>query len=309
MKCLVIMDAIESIKTVKDTSFAMMLEAQRRGWSLHVCGINSFAVSDKKVHVRTREVSGVRDQESDYVDLNDFSAVPVDSFDMVWMRKDPPVDMQYMYVTQLLELAGVNVVNRASSLRDVNEKLFALSFPECCPVTLVTPCIPQLNAFLDEHKDIVCKPLDGMGGESVFSLNANDVNRNVVFETLTAHGSRMMLAQRYIPEIMTEGDKRILMIDGEPVSHGLARMPRAGEFRGNLAAGGSGHVVELTDREREVCSIVGPVLREKGLRFVGLDMIGGFLIEINVTSPTCAREITNGSDVDVCKILLDALES
>lgn len=307
MKCLVIMDPIEQITPAKDTSFAMMLEMARRDWSISVCDVHNFSIEGGCVNARVTQVDALRDQASDYVSLGAINNVAVDSFDIVLMRKDPPVDAQYIYVTQLLDLSGVRVVNRASSLRDANEKLFALTFSEYCPVTLVTSNEEQFNAFLDEQGDIVCKPLDGFGGESIFRLSAQDKNRRDVFTTLTKEGA-MLMAQRFIPDIMTDGDKRIIMIDGQPVSHALLRKPRAGEFLGNLAQGGSGHVVTLTDRERDVCAVVGPVLREKGLQFVGLDMIGGFITEINVTSPTCAREITKGSDVDVCKIFLDALE-
>ena len=308
MKCLVIMDPIDNIKPHKDTTFAMMLEAHSRGWDVHYCGVHDLSVKEKHVHVGAQHVESLRDQAEDYVALGSKVVQPLGDFDLVLMRKDPPVDMHYIYVTQLLEQSGVRVVNKASSLRDANEKLFALNFSEYCPVSVVTSNISQLNDFLDKEGEIVCKPLDGMGGASIFRLSAMDVNRSVIFETLTQFGSQMIIAQQYIPDIITEGDKRIIMINGEPVSHALARVPRAGEFRGNLAAGGTGHVVPLTDREREVCAQVGPVLREKELVFVGLDMIGGFLTEINVTSPTCAREITQGSGVDICKEFLDAVE-
>lgn len=308
MKCLVIMDAIERISPEKDTTFAMMLEAQARNWDLYYCGVHDFSVSEKKVMVAAKAIHSLRDQAQDYVSLGARNPLFVDAFDLVLMRKDPPVDMHYSYVTHLLEQSGVRVVNKASSLRDVNEKLFTLHFPECCPITLLTSNIATLNDFLDEQGEIVCKPLDGMGGTSIFRLDKADVNRSVVFETLTHFGQQMIIVQRFIPAIMTEGDKRIIMINGEPVPHALARIPRTGEFRGNLAAGGTGHVVSLTAREREVCAQVGPVLREKQLMFVGLDMIGGFLTEINVTSPTCARQITRGSAVDVCKLFLDAVE-
>lgn len=308
MKCLVIMDPIENIKPHKDTTFAMMLEAKSRDWDVYYCGVHDFSVQEKHVHVSAQCVESLRDKAQDYITLSDVAVQSLNTFDIVLMRKDPPFDMHYNYVTHLLEQSGVRVVNKASSLRDANEKLFTLNFSEYCPVTLISSNIAQLHEFLDAQEEIVCKPLDGMGGASIFRLSAADVNRSVVFETLTNVGTEMIVAQRYIPEIITEGDKRIIMINGEPISHALARVPRAGEFRGNLAAGGTGHVVPLTDREREVCAQVGPVLREKELTFVGLDMIGGFLTEINVTSPTCAREITKGSGVDVCKQFLDAVE-
>ncbi len=235
---------------------------------------------------------------------------PLASLDVVLMRKDPPVDMEFMYTTYLLEQAeaeGVLLVNRPSMLRDANEKLYTAWFPDCCPPTLVSRNMSRMRQFLEEHNDIVVKPLNGMGGASVFRVQQDDPNLNVILETITDNGNRSAMAQRYIPEI-TAGDKRILMIDGEPVPHALARIPAAGESRGNLAAGGTGKGVDLTDRDRWICEQVGPVLRDNGLLFAGLDVIGDYLTEINVTSPTCIRELDAQYDTDIAGDLMSAIE-
>jgi glutathione synthase len=226
------------------------------------------------------------------------------------MRKDPPVNMNYIYVTQLLELAqkaGVCVVNNPAALRDVNEKLFISWFPDCIAPSLVTMDAHRIRAFLDEHQDIILKPLAGMGGASVYRIKNPDVNTQVIIETLTENGTKLAMAQRYIPDII-KGDKRILLIDGEPVPYALARIPKAGETRGNLAAGGTGKGVELSKRDREICAAVGPVLREKGLIFVGIDVIGDYLTEINVTSPTCIRELDAIFQLNIAQNLLLAIE-
>ncbi|MGH8591790.1 MAG: glutathione synthase, partial [Gammaproteobacteria bacterium] len=229
---------------------------------------------------------------------------------VVLMRKDPPFDMEYIYATYLLELAeaaGVLVVNAPQGLRDANEKLFTAWFRQCCPESLVTRDRTRIRSFLEEHGDIILKPLDGMGGISIFRVRAADPNTNVIIETLTAHGRRFMMAQRFIPEI-TEGDKRILLIDGHPVPYALARYPAPGETRGNLAAGGRSAGVALSERDRWICAEVGETLRRKGLMFVGLDVIGDYLTEINVTSPTCIRELDALYRLDIAGQLMDAIE-
>jgi glutathione synthase len=230
--------------------------------------------------------------------------------DFILMRKDPPFDLEYIYTTYILELAeisGVKVINKPQSLRDFNEKVFISWFPQCCPPTLITRDVLEFREFFKEHKDIVCKPLEGMGGSSVFRLQYPDVNASVVMEVLSHHGNKFMMAQRYIPEI-SMGDKRILMINGEPVPYALARIPAEGELRGNLAAGGKGVAQALTERDRWICQEVGSTLREKGLYFVGLDVIGDFLTEINITSPTCIRELDEQCDLNIAATFFDALD-
>jgi len=234
----------------------------------------------------------------------------VGELDVILMRTDPPVDDEYLYTTHLLEhaaAAGVMVINRPGSLRDVNEKIYAGWFPQCTPPTLVTSRSELLNEFLTEHDDIVVKPLNMMGGASIFRIRKGDPNTSVIIETMTTHGSRRIMAQRYIPEIV-DGDKRILMVNGEPVPYALARIPLAGETRGNLAAGGRGEGVELSDRDRWICQQVGPTLKEKGLFFVGLDVIGDYLTEINVTSPTCVRELDKIYGLNIAGMLCDVIE-
>jgi glutathione synthase len=225
------------------------------------------------------------------------------------MRKDPPFDMDFIYSTYILEAAqreGVLIVNDPRSLRDCNEKLFATQFPQCCPPLIVAASAERLKAFHAQHGDVIFKPLDGMGGASIFRIQQGDPNLSVIIETLTDHGRQQIMAQKYLPEIV-DGDKRILLVDGVPAPYGLARIPLAGETRGNLAAGGSGVAKPLTDRERWICDQVGPVLKEKGLLFVGLDVIGDYLTEINVTSPTCVRELDRAHDLDIAGDLMDSI--
>ncbi len=257
---------------------------------------------------RSRPLSVARDP-NDWYCLGAPEYAPLSRFDVILMRKDPPFDINYIYSTYLLEWAeraGVLVVNRPQALRDCNEKLFAAQFPDLVPPLLVSSDASQLRGFFHEHGDVVVKPLDGMGGQSVFRLTPNDPNVGVILETLTAYGQRPIMAQRYIPEI-TEGDKRILVIDGEPVPYALARIPAQGETRGNLAAGGRGEGRELTTRDRWICEQVAPTLKAMGLLFVGLDVIGDYLTEINVTSPTCIRELEAQFSIDIAGQLLDAI--
>jgi glutathione synthase len=226
------------------------------------------------------------------------------------MRKDPPFDMDYIYTTYLLEKAeerGVLVVNRPASLRDCNEKLFTAWFPQCCTPTLVTSDRERILSFMDRHKDIILKPLDGMGGSSIFRVRQADPNANVIIETLTSHGRRLTMAQRFVPEI-SQGDKRILMVDGEPVPYALARIPKPGETRGNLAAGGTGQGLPLSDQDRWIALQVGPSLRQRGILFAGLDVIGDYLTEINITSPTCIRELDSQFGLNISAQLMDCIE-
>lgn len=305
----IIMDPIGSITPYKDTTLAMMLEAQRRGWQLHYMEQPDLHMRDGQVFARHRLVE-VRDNKDDWFSLGGEHSGPLAELDVVLMRKDPPVDDEYLYTTYLLQVAesqGVLVVNRPQALREVNEKLYTAWFPHCTAPTLVASDAAVIREFLDEQRDIILKPLNMMGGASIFRLRVDDPNIGVVLETMTRHGTRPAMAQRYLPEIV-DGDKRILMIDGEPLDYALARIPSPGETRGNLAAGGRGEGVALTDRDRWITAQVGPRLRELGLLFVGLDVIGEYLTEINVTSPTCVRELDAIYGLNIAGQLLDCLE-
>ena len=266
---------------------------------------------DGRTFAHTRPIR-IYDDKNHWFDVSDVkTAMPLDELDVVLMRKDPPFDMEYIYTTYLLEraeTAGVLVVNKPQSLRDANEKLFITWFPQCIPPTIVTRQANHIRHFLDEHKDIILKPPEGMGGTSVFRLRQDDPNINVIIETITRHGTCFIIAQRFIPDI-SNGDKRILVVNGEAVPYALARIPPPGETRGNLAIGGTGIGVELTERDRWICAQVGPTLREKGLMFVGLDVIGDYLTEINVTSPTCIRELDAIYTLNISGLLMDQIES
>lgn len=308
LKLGVVMDPISAITIKKDTTFAMLLAAQARGWELHYFEQADLYARGDQVFGRSRRLS-VQDDKSGWFIFHDERDLPLAELDVILMRKDPPFDMEYIYTTYLLELAekdGVLIVNKPRSLRDANEKFFALHFPQCGPPTLVAREPMRLKAFLAKHADIVVKPLDGMGGASVFRLRQGDPNLNVILETLTAHGQRLTMAQCYVPEIAA-GDKRILLIDGEPIPYALARIPQAGETRANLAAGGRGEGIPLSKRDRWICEQVAPRLREMGLLFVGLDVIGDYLTEINVTSPTCARELDAQFGLDIGGDLMAAI--
>ena len=288
----VVMDPIAAINYKKDTTLALLWAAQDRGWQLFYMEQSNLVLHDGAPQATMRHLRVHRDPQHWY-DLDEPQLRPLADLDVVLMRKDPPFDNEYVYSTYILEAAeklGVVVVNQPQSLRDCNEKMFATQFPQCCPPLLVSRDKQQLKEFHRAHNDVIFKPLDGMGGSSIFRVRNDDPNLNVIIETLTNHGRNTIMAQRYIPAIV-DGDKRILMIDGEPVPYCLARVPMAGESRGNLAAGGTGRPQPLSERDRWIAAQVGPALRERGLLFVGLDVIGDYLTEINVTSPTCAREI------------------
>ncbi|MDO6462251.1 glutathione synthase [Granulosicoccaceae sp. 1_MG-2023] len=304
----VVMDPIESIKPYKDTSFAMMLAAQKRGWALEYILPGDCYLRDGVASARMTPVT-VTDNNDDWFELGEARDDALSALDVILMRVDPPFNMDYIYTTYLLEYAekaGTLVVNRPASLRDVNEKLFAGYFPDCCTPTLVSASAQRHRDFLAEHGDIIVKPLDGMGGASIFRLRKDDPNISVVLETMTQFDTVQIMSQTYIPEI-SEGDKRVLVIDGEPVPFALARIPAEGESRGNLAAGGRGVPVPLNERDREIVARVAPVLREKGLLFVGLDIIGDYLTEINVTSPTCTRELDAGCNLDISGDLMNVI--
>lgn len=306
----IVMDPIADINVKKDTSFAMLLEAQRRGWDIWYMELNDLYLRDGRAHARMRQVSVTRDATR-WHSFAEERDMPLDALDTILMRKDPPFDQEYVYATYLLELAesrGTPVVNKPRSLRDANEKLFAAWFPQCCAPTLATRSGRRIREFLREQGEIVLKPLDGMGGASIFHVRPNDPNLSVILETMTRHDSRFVMAQRYLPEIAA-GDKRILVVAGEAVPYALARIPAQGESRGNLAAGGSGEGRELTARDRWIVEQVAPTLREKGLVFVGLDVIGDYLTEINVTSPTCVQELDKLFGLNIAALLFDHIEA
>jgi glutathione synthase len=308
MKLGVIMDPIPGINIKKDSTFAMLLSAQRRGWEIHYMEQKDLFVQASQARARTRVLS-VEDNKSKWYTFHQQHELALSALDAVLMRKDPPFDIEYIYTTYILELArdeGLLVVNDPSSLRDVNEKMYITRFPQCIAPTLVSRNHDQLLEFTRAQQTAVLKPLEGMGGKSVFKAASGDPNINVIIETLTAGHSRYIMAQRYLPEI-AEGDKRILLIDGKPIDYALARIPKAGDARGNLAAGGTGKGVELSARDRWICEQVGPALKDKGLVFVGLDVIGDYLTEINVTSPTCIRELEAIYNIDIAGQLMDTI--
>jgi glutathione synthase len=303
----VVMDPITSVNVKKDSTLAMLWAASDRGWELWYMRQEDLFLHEGPC-ARMQPLQVFRDPGHFY-SLGEPCDRRLADLDVILMRKDPPFDNEFLYSTHILEAAereGVLVVNRPVSLRDCNEKLFATQFPQCCPPLLVSRSAERLRAFQREHGDVVFKPLDAMGGAMVFRVRDGDPNISVILETLTAHGTTTIMAQRYIPEIV-DGDKRILMIDGEPVPYALARIPAVGETRGNLAAGGTGEARPLTERDRWICAQVGPALRERGLLFVGLDVIGDYLTEINVTSPTCIREIDKAFGTDIGGQLMDCI--
>ena len=309
MKLAFILDPLDDIKTYKDSSYAMMQEAARRGHELFVLQQEDILCRNGAVSGRAASIQ-LTGAKTDWYALEARREVPLAAFDALLMRKDPPFDMEYVYSTYLLELAegqGARVINRPRALRDCNEKFSITRFVSLTVPTLVTRLESELRAFLEAQADVVLKPLDGMGGASIFRLQRQDPNIGVVIETLTHYGRRTIMAQRYIPDIV-DGDKRILLIDGEPVPYALARIPKPGETRGNLAAGARGVVRELSARDREIARTVGPVLAREGMLLVGLDVIGDYLTEINVTSPTGMREIMDQSGFDVAGMMIDAVE-
>ncbi len=310
VRLVVVMDPISDIKPVKDTTLAMLLVAQARGWELWYAEQADLWLRDGVPMARLRPVS-VKDDPQDWYQLGESRIQGLTEFDVILMRKDPPFDMEYIYTTYILERAeeaGVLVVNRPQGLRDMNEKVYTAWFPQCCAPTLITRDMADMHAFLKEHARIVCKPLYGMGGRSIFVIDRGDKNTNVIFETMTEYGTRFAIVQKYLPEIVDSGDSRILVIDGEPAPHALARIPSAEDNRGNLAAGAKGVGRELNDRDRWLVSQIGPTLRQRGMLFVGLDVIGGYVTEINVTSPTGVRELDKQFGTQIAGLLMDAIE-
>ncbi len=304
----VVMDPIADINYKKDTTLAMLWAAQARDWKLFYMEQKDLYLIDGDARASMAPLTVFRDPEAWY-DMEDAEDRALSDLDVILMRKDPPFDNEFIYSTYLLEYAereGTLIVNRCQGLRDSNEKVFATQFPQCCPPVLVSREMGRLKAFHAEHGDVIFKPLDGMGGTSIFRAKEDDPNVNVILETLTEHGTQTIMAQRFIPEIV-DGDKRILLVGGEIVPYCLARVPLAGESRGNLAAGGTGRPQPLTDRDRWIAEQVAPSLKERGILFAGLDVIGDYLTEINVTSPTCVREIDAGYDLDIGGQLMDCI--
>lgn len=309
MKLAIILDPLESLKTYKDSTYAIMREAHSRGHALFVLEQRELILAEGRVRAHARRLDLI-DNDLRWYTLEEPDWHVLTDFDVTLMRKDPPFDMEYIYSTYLLELAqaqGARILNRPEAVRDFNEKLSTAKFPQFMPPTLVTRQEDLIRDFIEKHGDTILKPLDTMGGSGVFRIQRHDPNLNVIIETLTQLGARTVMAQRYIPEI-SQGDKRILLIDGEAVPYALARIPKAGETRGNLAAGGKGVAQPLSDRDREIAAELGPKLREAGLFLVGLDVIGDYLTEINVTSPTGMQEIAEQTGFDVAGMFVDALE-
>lgn len=303
------MDPIESIATYKDSTFAMLLEAQRRSWSIYYIRPHSLSVLDGRPFAQTALLT-VKDSRENWFQLGTYTEIDITDFDVILMRKDPPFDMEYIYITYALELAqnqGVCVVNNPQSLRNMNEKFSILNFPQCCSPSLVSKDLERINQFISEHQDVVLKPMDSMGGEAIFRITPDDKNRNSIIDQITLKGNKTIMVQRFIPEI-TQGDKRILMINGEPVPYALARVPAKGEFRGNLAAGGRGHGIPLSDQDMRICTEIKTSLVENGILFAGIDVIGDYLTEINITSPTCIRELDKQYNLNISASLFDHIE-
>lgn len=306
----IIMDPIAAITPKKDSSFAMLLEASRRGYALYYFEQSDLKLLSGHPSGRARELQ-VKDDHSDWFSFGGEQRMSLGDLDVILMRKDPPFDMDFVYTTYILDRAvveGALVVNAPSALRDMNEKAFTAWFPNLAPTTMVTRSMADMRAFYKEHKRVVVKPLDGMGGRSVFVVQPGDNNANVIFETLTDNGRRFAMAQEFLPEI-SEGDKRILLIDGEPVPHALARIPPADDNRGNLVMGATGRVQPLSQRDLEICAEVGPILKEGGVVFAGIDVIGDYMTEVNVTSPTGIREIERASGLNIAGQMFDAIEA
>ena len=310
LKTGVVMDPISGISSYKDSTFAMLLEAQRRGHEIWYMEPSDLTIRDGVALGRMRPLA-VRDNNDDWFTLGESENRELATLDILLMRKDPPFNMDYVYTTYILDLAekaGVTVMNRPQALRDANEKCFITQFPHCCVPALISRSTAEIRAFVQEQGLSVVKPLDGMGGESIFQVQPKDPNLNVILETITSNNRDLVMVQRYIPEI-TQGDKRILLVNGVPVPYALARIPGAGDFRGNLAKGGTGKGVALTERDYQICEQVAPELKLRGILFAGLDVIGDWLTEINVTSPTCIRELDSEYGLNIAGEMFDALEA
>ena len=304
------MDPIAGIKYAKDSTLAMLLAAQSRGFELHYLEQLDLFLRDGIAMGHARPLT-VRADAAGWFTLGERNTQPLGGFNVILMRKDPPFDMEFIHTSYILgraEEQGALVANRPQGLRDMNEKVYTAWFPQCCAPTLITRSMADMEAFAAEHERIVCKPLDGMGGRSIFVTETHDKNRHVIFETLTATGTRYAMAQRYLPEIVATGDSRVLLVEGQPVPYALARIPDAADNRGNLAAGAQGIGRPLNDRDRWLAAQIGPTLAERGMLFVGLDVIGGLVTEINVTSPTGIRELDKQFHIDIGDLLMQAIE-
>jgi glutathione synthase len=309
LKIGMVMDPIESITPKKDSSLAMLLEASRRGAEIHYFEQQDLRMISGKA-IGSSTLLTVRDDYDDWFDFGETRDVELGDLDVILMRKDPPFDMEYIYTTYILDrakLAGAFIVNAPQALRDMNEKAYTAWFPDCTPLTLVTRSMEQMKEFMKEHGRIVVKPLDGMGGRSIFVIQKGDNNANVILETLTDYGKQFAIAQVYIPEIK-DGDKRILLIDGEPVPYALARIPTGDDNRGNMVAGATTRVQALSASDKRICDAVGPVLRDQGVLFAGIDVIGEYMTEVNVTSPTGIRELDRAHDLNIAGLMFDAIE-
>jgi glutathione synthase len=303
------MDPMESVKPHKDSSLAMLREAHRRDWEIYYGQLHDIWIRDGHAFGRLTALEITEDPVS-WFRRGDVAVQHLGDLDVILMRKDPPFDMQYIFATYILQRAeeqGAFVVNRPQALRDANEKAFMAWFPDCTPPTLVSRALPEMHAFIAEHEQVVVKPLDMMGGRSVFVTHSRDGNRSVILESLSHGGRRYIMLQKYLPEIVDQGDRRIILIDGQPVPMALVRIPPESDHRGNMDAGARTEVRPLNSRERWICEQVGPVLRERGLLFTGIDVIGDFMTELNVTSPTGIVELTRDGDLQVAKELFDAI--
>lgn len=309
VKLAVVMDAIDNISRQKDSTVAMLLAAQQRQWDIHYVTVENLSAQQGNAYAMAQKLT-VTDADHPWYHLEPACQLNLGHCDAILMRKDPPFNIDYIYATYILELAekcGTLVVNKPQSLRDANEKFFTTWFTQCCPETIVSCHKQQLKQFIIKYQDVIVKPLDGMGGANIFRLKEQDPNLNVVIDNLTQQGHRHIMAQQFIPEII-HGDKRILLIDGQPIPYALARIPAPGETRANLAVGGKGVSQPLSDRDKWICEQIGPTLRKKGLIFVGIDVIGDYLTEINVTSPTCIRELDAANHLNIASTLLDCIE-
>ncbi|HCA89624.1 MAG TPA: glutathione synthase [Legionellales bacterium] len=308
MKLAILMDPLSQLNLAKDTTLMILARAYALGWSCVYFTPQAIYCEQDEVYA---EVTHIEVKSLDKQPLTTkLGYVQLSEFDIILMRKDPPFDMEYIYLTYMLELVekkGVLVANKPQSLRDANEKFWTLTHPQCIAPSVVSRNISVLRAFWHTHQNVIYKPLSGMGGEGIFQVDAQGLNLSVILETLTRHQTVSIMAQRYIPAIKHTGDKRLLLINGTPIPYALARMPAKGELRGNLAAGGQGQVVAITARDKWLCQAIGPMLKQKGLYFVGMDVIGEYVTEINVTSPTCMREIAKETGIDIAGMLLDAL--
>ncbi len=310
----IVMDSLSSINIKKDSSFAMMLAAQRFGWEIHIMYQSDLYTQNEKPRAFSR-ITTVKDEPGHWYDFTSEQDIDMSSLDVILMRKDPPFDIEYIASTYILELAennGTLVVNKPASLRNNNEKMFITQFPQCCTPFMVSRAKHRLREFVierytEENQDVILKPLDGMGGASIYRVSPSDPNLSVILETVTENETRSVMAQQFIPEI-SAGDKRVLLINGEAIPYALARIPASGETRGNLAAGGSGVGIELSERDRWICQQISPVLKQQGILFAGVDIIGDYLTEINITSPTCIRELDSIYSLDIAGDLMRCIE-